>query len=97
MVQETALGAFYGLGCIPCPFVIQGVSGAFERRQLWLHYRTGRPVGRWRLASPLAGALHNVARVPSFGWKRPSAAFSWPCGGIYSLDVEKRRHRAPLG
>ena len=34
-----------------CPFVIQGVSGAFERRQLWLHYRTGYPVGRWRPAS----------------------------------------------
>ena len=39
------MGAFYGLGCTS-PFVIQGVSGAFERRQLWLHYRTGRPVGR---------------------------------------------------
>ena len=71
MVQETALGAFYGLGCIPCPFVIQGVSGAFERRQLWLHYRTGRPVGRWRPASFLLfqrwmGVLYGS--LPSMSW-----------------------------
>ena len=40
----------------PCLFVIQGVSGAFERRQWWLHYKTVQPVGRWRML-PLCGRL----------------------------------------
>ena len=77
MVQETALGAFYGLGCIPCPFVIQGVSGAFERRQLWLHYRTGRPVGRWRPASPSVGDGFIVQAADVFA--------PWP--GVINLVV----------
>ena len=59
----------------PCPFVIQGVSGAFERRQLWLHYRTGCPVGRWRPSQPSVsyGSIVPNADPPHVGL----AARSW--------------------